>query len=336
MIALFALQLLIPLLLVGWIVARPLPSALGLAVQTAGSLVVLAASARAGLWLFPPWWTPWLALALVGLAGALHLARRRRRALWPTRATEWLGMALLATIGAGGTWAAAEVRAALRVPEGASEGAPGEGVPAGSASAEGAAPVALAFPLAGGRYLVVNGGADELVNAHLASTRPELAERMRPWRGNAYAVDLVAIDALGMRASGIAPEDPAAYRIFGTPVLAPCAGEVLLAVDGLPDMRPPEQDRDHMAGNHVLLDCGERVHVLLGHLRSGSVRVRAGDCVEQGAPIGEVGNSGATNEPHLHVHAQRPGPPDAPLGGDPLPMLVDGSWLVRGDRIRVE
>ena len=44
-------------------------------------------------------------------------------------------------------------------------------------------------------------------------------------------------------------------------------------------------------------------------------------------------NSGNTGEPHLHVHAQRPGPVGAPLGGDPLPLLFGGRFPVRGDRI---
>ncbi len=42
---------------------------------------------------------------------------------------------------------------------------------------------------------------------------------------------------------------------------------------------------------------------------------------------------GNTGEPHLHIHAQWPGPPGAPLGGDPLPISFDGRFLVRGVRI---
>jgi hypothetical protein len=48
-----------------------------------------------------------------------------------------------------------------------------------------------------------------------------------------------------------------------------------------------------------------------------------------------VGNSGNTGEPHLHVHAQRPGSASAPLGGAPLQILFDGRFPVRGDRIEV-
>ena len=126
-------------------------------------------------------------------------------------------------------------------------------------------------------------------------------------------------------------EDPRAYRIYGARVLAPCAGRVVLTVDGLPDMRVPEMDREHMAGNHVLLRCAE-ADVLIGHLSPGSVQVRVGDAVVTGVWLGTVGNSGNTGEPHLHVHAQRPGPVSAPFSGDPLPITFNGRFPVRGDR----
>ena len=58
-------------------------------------------------------------------------------------------------------------------------------------------------------------------------------------------------------------------------MLAPCAGGVVIAVDGLLDMRVPEVDRDHLAGNHMMLRCAA-TDVLLGHLQQGSVKVRAG------------------------------------------------------------
>jgi hypothetical protein len=103
--------------------------------------------------------------------------------------------------------------------------------------------------------------------------------------------------------------------------------------DGLPDMPPPQPDRTHIAGNHVLLEC-DGVHVLLAHFQRGTVRVRREQSIEAGAVIGHVGNSGNSNEPHLHIHAQRPAPAGAePLSGDPLPIRLGGRYLVRNDRV---
>ena len=145
-------------------------------------------------------------------------------------------------------------------------------------------------------------------------------------------MDLVKLNAWGLRAGGLAPRDPAAYSIFGDPVSAPCSGTVVQALDGLADLSPPQIDREHMAGNHVLLECGD-VWVLLGHFQEGSVRVREGDAVKVGQELGRVGNTGNTDEPHLHVHAQRAGTTEAPLGGDPLPIRLDGRYLARNARI---
>ena len=108
--------------------------------------------------------------------------------------------------------------------------------------------------------------------------------------------------------------------------------EVSGAVDGPPDMRIPEADVTNKGGNHAILR-GASVDVVLAHFRLGSLKVTVGEWVEAGQVIAEVGNSGASDEPHLHIHAQRLGTADAPLSGDPLPMRLDGRFLVRNDRV---
>ncbi|MBC7938494.1 MAG: hypothetical protein H7Z19_01825 [Chitinophagaceae bacterium] len=140
--------------------------------------------------------------------------------------------------------------------------------------------------------MVVNGGSDISTNAHSRTLDPG-ALRYRDWRGQSYGVDIVQLDRLGLRASGVQPADPGAYRTYGARLLAPRAGEVVIAVDGLPDMQIPAGDREHLAGNHVMLLCAQpdvKADVLLGHLRPGSVRVAAGAIVDVGAWIGSVGN----------------------------------------------
>jgi hypothetical protein len=158
------------------------------------------------------------------------------------------------------------------------------------------------------------------------------APRFRRWRGQSYGVDLVRVDGLGRRARGFLPRDPAAYFIFGDTVVAPCGGRVISASDGLADLPVPEMDREHMAGNHLVLESGAH-WVLLGHLRRGSVLRRAGDVVAPGEPLALAGNTGNTGEPHLHVHAQRPGTAEMPLGGEPVPVTIGGRYLVRGARV---
>ncbi len=191
--------------------------------------------------------------------------------------------------------------------------------------------MSLAFPLESSRYLVINGGSNISTNAHL-ETLDAGVPRYRAWRGQSYGVDLVELDEFGHRARGVQPADPRAYRIYGARVLAPCTGQVIIVIDGLPDMQVPDVDRDHLAGNHVMLRCAE-ADMLLGHLQSGSVRVPAGANVAVGDWLGSLGNSGNTGEPHLHIHAQGQGSAEAPLSGDPRPIQFNGRFPVRGDRI---
>jgi len=309
---LYLAQLLLPLILIGWMLWLPARSRLGFVVQCVGSFSALAVMALRGIWLLPPWWAP--CVFGVALVAAAWVGLRRSgpfASTMPARWGAWIVAACfvaLAAVSLVGTVGALHSRTLPPLPV-----------------------VNLVFPLEPGSYLVVNGGSDYSTNAHL-ETLDASEPRFREWRGQSYGVDLVQLDGLGLRAKGLQPAEPRAYRIYGTHVLAPCAGVVVIAVDGLPDMQVPEVDREHMAGNHVMLRCAV-ADVLLGHLRPGSVQVRPGVAVAAGVWLGSAGNSGNTSEPHLHVHAQRPGTVVAPLGGDPLPILLDGRYPVRGDRI---
>ncbi len=308
------LQLALPLVLIAWQAASRPGSRLEWALRTLGVGACIVALAVAGLWMLLPWPLPWILLGLFGGATWLSLRSWRRAPPWP-RGGRGLFRALLAgVLAVAGSSAAFSALSGWRRP--------------------GGEPVRLAFPLRGGTFAVASGGSHPLLNPHL---EPPPRARARGWLAQSHAVDLVALNRWGMRARGLQPASLDDYAVFGAAVVAPCDGGVVDAVDGLPDRVPPASDPDHLAGNHVVLACrdarGEPFWVLLAHLRSGSVQVAAGEDVRVGDPIGRVGNSGKTTEPHLHVHAQRPAPPEALLSGAPLPALFDGRWLVRNQRI---
>jgi len=311
---LLSLQLALPLGLIIWLLAAPPRSWVGFGVQLAATGLFLLALSRLGLWLLPPWWAPRAYAVLLFVAAIVAFRRRRPFAgTWPASIGSRIVTVGFAGLGVFSVVMLFSAWSGRRPPEGS--------------------PVELAVPFDDGRYLVLNGGNAIPINAHLKQLDTTVA-KFAQWRGNAHAVDLVAIDPWGLRASGVRPTDPAGYRIFGVVVVAPCAGHVVVAVDGFPDLPVPEIDSVHRAGNHVILRC-EEVDVVLAHLRTTSLKVAIGDFVQLGQPLGEVGNSGASDEPHLHIHAQRPGTRTAPLSGDPLPIRIGGHYLVRGDRIRV-
>ena len=322
MTALFAWQFAAPLALILWMAFAAPRSTSVLCIQLAASAACVSAGALLGIWLLPPWWAP--CGFGVGLLAATWVGPRRHRPLvhfLPSTRGAWVVAALFVALGVASVCGIVIARRSRTMPP----------VPA----------VNLAFPLGPGSYLIVNGGSDIGTNAHL-KTLDAGVPGYRAWRGQSYGVDIVQRDALGLRARGVLPADPKAYRIHGARVLAPCTGLVVLAVDGLPDMQVPEVDREHPAGNHVLLRCADRnagggagagVDVLVGHLRPGSVQLRPGARFAAGDWLGSVGNSGNTGEPHLHVHAQAPVAAGALLGGDPVPILFNGRYPVRSDPI---
>ena len=85
-------------------------------------------------------------------------------------------------------------------------------------------------------------------------------------------------------------------------------------------------------GNHVVVATDDGDHAVLAHLRRGSVAGRTGDVMRRRQKLGEAGNSGASSEPHLHIHAQTRGTAAAPLSGRPVPILLAGRRPLRNSR----
>ena len=105
------------------------------------------------------------------------------------------------------------------------------------------------------------------------------------------------------------------YCGFRKPILAPAAGKVIVAKDGLPDneklLQSPPLSRGRVnrwgfeqaaAGNFVVLRHGGNEFSLLAHCSNGSIEVKQGDRVKQGQRIARIGNSGNSTGPHLHYH----------------------------------
>lgn len=188
-------------------------------------------------------------------------------------------------------------------------------------------PVDFTFPLEETDWYVAHGGSEPAMNHH----------HHADLRAQNYALDIVGLNGFGARAIGLLPTSLKAYAIFGRDVVAPCGGEVTSVESDLQDLIPPNTDRTNLAGNHVVIRCGE-VGVVLAHLQQGSVSVRPGDEAVAGQRIAKVGNSGNTTEPHLHIHAIASDSADLskisePIiaTGEPIPMLFDGAFLTRND-----
>jgi hypothetical protein len=104
---------------------------------------------------------------------------------------------------------------------------------------------------------------------------------------------------------------------WGEPIHAATDGEVVVAVDGVPErerlhvvretwaalktVRNYRQSNDPklLAGNHVMIRTADAFS-LYAHLAPGSVAVTPGERVSVGDVIGRVGHTGNSTAPHLH------------------------------------
>lgn len=174
---------------------------------------------------------------------------------------------------------------------------------------DGLGPVDLAPPVRG-RWSSLNGPGQQL---------PSHGTRTR---GQYGAIDVCGVATattpkilrLALRSSR--PEE---YPWFGEPILAMASGTVV---------RVRDRRRDHRArntwqsfvymltieglfreaagtgfvlGNHVVVDHGDGTFAAYAHVRRGTAAVAEGERVEVGQQLGEIGNTGNTSMPHLHV-----------------------------------
>jgi len=176
--------------------------------------------------------------------------------------------------------------------------------------------VTLSPPFRGDDWLVLHGGNSFLVNNH------------HDYSEQRDALDLERVVNGKERVDNPGRKEVTSYASWGQPLYAPADGKVVKVVNDLPDNVPGDMVVVHPAGNHIVIDMGEGHFVLLAHLQKGSARVSVGDTVKTGQPIANVGNSGNTSQPHLHLQVQ-----DAPgtsgLGTRTWPILFRDATLQR-------
>jgi hypothetical protein len=182
-------------------------------------------------------------------------------------------------------------------------------------------PVRVDSPLSGEWY-VAQGGRAELVNGHQVAVAQD------------YALDVVQ-EVNGQSYTGD-PKSPASYYAWGEPVRAPADGVIATVISIFPDQPIGSVDLHNPAGNQIVLDIGDGTFIAFGHLQVGSINVSVGQSVRRGEIIGLVGNSGNSDEPHLHVQAQNKAIFDVnkpPPGLITYPLLFDDVQVVRDDQV---
>ncbi|MEJ2596878.1 MAG: M23 family metallopeptidase [Anaerolineales bacterium] len=107
---------------------------------------------------------------------------------------------------------------------------------------------------------------------------------------------------------------------WSKPVYSPVDGKIVAASDGWPDQQglnlvrnlirvfamsvlqaqKVREDLRTFAGNYVII-ASDGYYVLLAHLREGSLMVTSGQSISRGEQVANVGNSGNSAAPHLHL-----------------------------------
>jgi murein DD-endopeptidase MepM/ murein hydrolase activator NlpD len=199
------------------------------------------------------------------------------------------------------------------------------------------APLRIAPPLRGGRWLAVEGPG----NPHSHHWGSPVAIDGKLTIPQRFAIDWFGLDegnhSLRHHYEALTSSIDEDWVGYGKDVVAVADGVVADAHDGIANgkpLRPLETPEDLTArtlyGNFVVLAIAPGAYAHYAHLQQGSVTVRPGQHVARGQVLGRVGQTGSAGAPHLHFHVS-----DRPSfeGSEGLPFLIDGFTLYGTEKI---
>ena len=124
-----------------------------------------------------------------------------------------------------------------------------------------------------------------------------------------------------------------ADMVRGVNVLAAADGQVAGLRDGVADVaytaENAEANQGRECGNGVLLRHDDGWETQYCHLKSGSITVKSGDQIRRGMVLGQVGLSGKTQFPHVHLSVRKDGEvvdPYAPNKAQHCGLAGQGLW----------
>ena len=191
-----------------------------------------------------------------------------------------------------------------------------------------AEPLVLGAPLQGKGYVAADGCCDSIRHVRallVVNGQFYLAQRFAvDWEKVGDDARIYKGDAKSMRS----------YRIYGDSVYAVADGTVVASRNDLDDQVPGKLPEglplDEADGNFAIIELRPGIYALYAHMRKGSVTVSAGARVRRGEQIGNVGNTGNTQAPHLHFQLM-----DAPsaLAANGLPYEFEDYQVTANDPI---
>ncbi len=181
------------------------------------------------------------------------------------------------------------------------------------------APPVFRSPLRGSGWIAFNSLGTETHRRALETVdgKARIAQR--------FAIDWVRLGADGCLFH-VDPKSNANFYSYGAEVLAVADGRISDLKDGLPDNAGQNEENtrnitlDNIVGNYLTVDLGRGRFALYAHLQPGSLKVRLGDNVRTGQVLARLGNSGNSDEPHLHFQLMDA---NSPLASEGLPYELE-------------
>lgn len=180
--------------------------------------------------------------------------------------------------------------------------------------------IELSFPLRDGTYYIASGGSNKMINNHVRG-QPNSQE---------YALDINKLGKHKGVSKKILSIEKTDHYIFLDTVYCPCNGKIVEIKNSVKDNLSVSMDvsSEDGTGNFVNIYCKEGVYVFIPHLKQYSILVSKNMIVKEGTPLGLVGLSGFTQEPHLHIQASKYFL-DSDLIG--IPIKFKGKFVSRND-----
>jgi murein DD-endopeptidase MepM/ murein hydrolase activator NlpD len=123
-----------------------------------------------------------------------------------------------------------------------------------------------------------------------------------------------------------------ANSTYDTPVYSPCSGNIKKTFDGVADQPIGIASPENSVGNAIIMGCDGGFNVMMAHFKAGTIKVKTGDRVKVGDQIAQIGNSGNSGGPHLHIDAFRFGNSTSDV--IPLPIIFNGQYFLTGDSFK--
>lgn len=142
-----------------------------------------------------------------------------------------------------------------------------------------------------------------------------------------FAIDFIKVDSIHYVKGN---EDSIQnWHGYAEEVLAVADGEVASVKDDFPESATlaahPVYKPEQATGNYISLKLAENRYVFYEHLKPGSITVKPGQHVKKGQVIAQLGFTGQTTGPHLHLHLADK---DSPLGAEGFPFVFEEFTLV--------